>query len=210
MMHCHHCGKPVIARSRYCSHCAAHLSEVRQDRESSGLIVGLPERTDISEYKVDDVGHSDERPIFHVRPSFYGVGLSYIVAALVSIAVTALTGFLNLPLSISLGLTALFFLFPAYKHLQRNLTSYTLTTNRVEISDGLFSRTTRHIPLQNIQNVLISATLRERLVGIGNVVIDSASATGKIQMRQVRNPRKYADLILQQLYRSPKAVSASR
>jgi membrane protein YdbS with pleckstrin-like domain len=209
-MHCHHCGKPVSTEGRFCNHCGAFLDKVRQSHGPSMLPADVPESTNIQEYTLADIDHCDEQPIFHVRPSFYAVGLSYSAAALVSIVATAITGFLNLPLSASLSLTVLFFLFPAYKHLQRNLTSYTLTTNRVEINAGLFSRTTRHIPLQNIQNVLISATLRERLIGIGNVVIDSASVTGKIQMRQVRNPRKYADLILQQLYRSPKALSASR
>jgi hypothetical protein len=38
------------------------------------------------------------------------------------------------------------------------------------------------------------------MLGVGDVIIDSASEAGKITMRQISNPRKHADLILQQLH----------
>jgi hypothetical protein len=39
------------------------------------------------------------------------------------------------------------------------------------------------------------------LFGIGDVVIDSAAESGKIPMRNVSSPEKYADLILRQIER---------
>jgi membrane protein YdbS with pleckstrin-like domain len=144
---------------------------------------------------------ADDAPIFRLRPSFYRVGLSYLTAAGLSLLAAAVAGFFDLPLTFIFAAAACLFAVPAYRHLQRNLTRYTLTADEVEISAGLFSRHTHHVPLGSVQNIFVGASLAERLAGIGNVVIDSASAAGKIQLRHVRNPRKYADLILQQLRR---------
>jgi uncharacterized membrane protein YdbT with pleckstrin-like domain len=78
---------------------------------------------------------------------------------------------------------------------------YTLTNAKIEIEYGLLSKTIRNIPLRNIQDVTASATLGERLIGVGDVIIDSAAEAGKIPMNNIRDPRKHADLILEQLHR---------
>ena len=46
---------------------------------------------------------------------------------------------------------------------------------------------------------MVSETLRGRLIGIGDVVIDSAAVGGKIFMSNIKDPRKYAEMILTQL-----------
>jgi uncharacterized membrane protein YdbT with pleckstrin-like domain len=94
---------------------------------------------------------------------------------------------------------AVCFLRPIYRHIQNNHTVYRLTTTKIEIKSGLFSITSRNIPLRHIQDVSVSETFKERLIGIGDVVIDSAAIEGKILMRNIRNPRKYTDMILNQL-----------
>lgn len=187
-MHCYRCGKLLTAASRFCNHCGADLSVMQ-----AGKVPPMRESaTPISQ---------DGEIIFRVRPSLFSVSGSYLLAAFFSLVTAAAVGYFGGPLSFALVVVGCLFLLPVYRHLQRNLTAYTLTTSEFEINAGLFSRTAHHIPLRSIQNVFISATLAERLVGIGNVVIDSASEAGKIRMRRIRNPRKHADLILQQLHR---------
>lgn len=91
------------------------------------------------------------------------------------------------------------FIFPLTRHIQRNRVVYTLTPSKIEIDFGIFSKTVRNIPLRSAQDVTVSAALLERMIGIGDVIIDSAAEAGKIQMRQIPDPRKHATLILQQV-----------
>jgi uncharacterized membrane protein YdbT with pleckstrin-like domain len=69
----------------------------------------------------------------------------------------------------------------------------------VEIISGIFSKVAQSIPLRHIDNVEVSETLKERLIGIGDVLIDSAALDRKMVMDNIKYPRKYADLILDQL-----------
>ena len=146
-----------------------------------------------------DQGQDDERVIFRIRPSFYSVGKAYATAAIFSLLAMAIFGYFSLPMGISLGLSLISFIFPLIRHIQRNRVVYTLTPSKIAIDFGIFSKTVRNIPLRNAQDVTVSATLFERIIKVGDVIIDSAAQAGKIQMRQVPDPRKHADLILQQL-----------
>jgi membrane protein YdbS with pleckstrin-like domain len=197
-MNCPACGKVLASESRFCNHCGSKLAAVRAARELGPPGSGAGEAPPTREARQP---HFDGAPIFRVRPSFYRVGLSYLMAAGLSLLAAAVAGFFDLPLTFIFAAAACLFAVPAYRHLQRNLTRYTLTADEVEISAGLLSTRRYHVPLRSIHNIFVSASPAERLAGIGNVVIDSASEAGKIQLRHVRNPRKYADLILQQLRR---------
>jgi membrane protein YdbS with pleckstrin-like domain len=50
--------------------------------------------------------------------------------------------------------------------------------------------------LWNVQDVTVKRSPVKRALGIGDVVIDSAAATGKITLHNVRNPLRVSDEIL--------------
>jgi uncharacterized membrane protein YdbT with pleckstrin-like domain len=141
----------------------------------------------------------EEDVIFQITPTFYPPGLAYAGAILLSIALTAGAAFVGIPLGAALLFSALFFLYPIWLHIQNKRIVYTLTTIKVEITEGIFSYNTRNIPLRHIQDVRIYESFKERLIGIGDVIIDSASEAGTITMNNIHDPRKHADLILDQL-----------
>jgi membrane protein YdbS with pleckstrin-like domain len=161
------------------------------------------DKSEADEGFIDEIVYTETEPeenvIFTIYPAFYEVANQYFLAILLSIAATALIAYLNLPLWIAMVFAAVCFLRPIYRHIQNNHTVYRLTTTKIEIKSGLFSITSRNIPLRHIQDVSVSETFKERLIGIGDVVIDSAAIEGKILMRNIRNPRKYTDMILNQL-----------
>ena len=79
---------------------------------------------------------------------------------------------------------------------------YTLTNHKLEITQGFLTRTTRNFTLRNIQDVTVQATLLQRMLGYGNVMIEDASEqAGTTMLHNVQNPRQYADLILRELRR---------
>jgi putative membrane protein len=91
-------------------------------------------------------------------------------------------------------------LIPLYFHLRAKLVRYTLTDTTIEIDRGLISRTTQNIPLRRIQDVTVSATMMQRMLGMGNVIIDNASEDGgKVILDDNDSPKKYAELMLRQM-----------
>jgi len=201
-MYCHSCGKPLIPDSAFCNACGA---PVKLAGEQSGQAPSRTQPSAFSPVRNAMTESPSDQPadmvIFRIRPAFYEAGVAYAVAALLSLIAAAVVGYFSWPFQPALILALIFFLVPAYKHIQRNRIVYTLTPNKIEINAGLFSKTIRNIPLRNIQDVTTSATVGQRLIGLGDVIIDSASEAGKITMRNIRNPRRYADLVLAQLHR---------
>ena len=124
------------------------------------------------------------------------------LAALAAIALVILLALIPAPIYISVPLGLSFLLVPAYYHLRRNMVRYTLTDSKIELDTGLIARTTRNIPLSKIQDVTVSASIPQRMLGFGDVIIDNASELGGTTLlHNISNPRHYADLLLRELRR---------
>ena len=126
----------------------------------------------------------------------------YILTALVALILVAFfaifLGSVSTCIAVILGL--LLFLIPAYYHLKQRLIRYSLMDTAVEIDSGLLSRTTRNIPLRRIQDVTVAANVWQRMLGFGDVVIDNASEQGgKVALKNIDSPRRYADMLLKQM-----------
>jgi uncharacterized membrane protein YdbT with pleckstrin-like domain len=110
-----------------------------------------------------------------------------------------LTGW-NIPawFAVLAGLSLL--LIPAFYQLKRKLVRYTLTDSKIEIDEGLISKTTRNVPLRTIQDVTVSATVVQRMLGFGNLIIENAGETeSRIILKNINSPKKYADILLKQM-----------
>jgi len=150
-----------------------------------------------------------ERVIFSVRPALLFVGFAYGVAALIWLVATALVAWVSayfalgkLPGAIAVVVVgALLVIYPAILHLRRQRFRYTLTSHKLEIQTGLLSRSTRNILLGKIQDVTVASTILKRLVGIGDIVLETAGETGHIALKNIPNAKRYADQLLNELHR---------
>lgn len=143
-----------------------------------------------------------EQTIFTVRPTAIFIKLGYALAVLGGIGLVILLAMISVPWYISIPLALALLLIPAYYHLRRNMVRYTLTDSKIEIDTGLIARTTRNIPLSKIQDVTVSASIPQRILGFGDVIIDNASELGGTTiLHNISNPRHYADLLLRELRR---------
>src|SRR5260221_12485311 len=116
--------------------------------------------------------------------------------------------FVDIPIYVSLPVALALLLIPAYYHLKRNMVRYTLTDSKIEIDYGLIARTTRNIPLAKIQDVTVSASILQRLLGFGSVVVDNASEIGgTTTLNKINQPRGNADPILRALRGLPEILS---
>lgn len=192
-MRCPDCGAQLDHNSRFCNHCGAATrdpDETRIARTSSAAA---------ARYSDDDV----DSVIFTARPTMLFIKIGYAAAVLGAILITvllAMVRFIDIPWYISLPVALSLLLIPAYYHLKRNMVRYTLTESKIEIDYGLIARTTRNILLPKIQDVTVSASIPQRILGFGDVVIDNATEVGGTTvLHNINNPRHHADLILRQL-----------
>ena len=187
-MFCKKCGKQNDEDAVYCQKCGTQL-----ERE---------EKTRVAVRGVDEGGGS-ALTVFRIGPTLKFVVAGYVLAALGAIALVALlSAFALVPVWLAVIFGLLLMLIPAYFHLRQKLISYTLTDQSIEIDSGLISRTTRNIPLTRIQDVVVSSTVMQRILNFGDVVIDNASEDGgKIVIRNIDTPRKYAEMLLSQMRR---------
>lgn len=135
----------------------------------------------------------------------------YVVAALVVVAAAALMGVLNnrnpqtvnglIAFWVILGIGLLAFINPIYHHILRLREVYTLTDHKLEMRYGLIAKTVRNIPLRNIQDVTVTASVWQRLLNLGDIGIVSASESGKIVLDDIHHPTRYTNLILAELRR---------
>jgi uncharacterized membrane protein YdbT with pleckstrin-like domain len=191
-MFCDKCGAKNSDEAVFCQKCAFRLIP---DEEET--------RVSISPRNLRD---ETEKEIFTIRPTLMfvkaGYGAAVISAFLLVVVLTYLgiwTGF-NIPwwFSVLAGLSLL--LVPAYHHLKRSIVRYTLTDAKVEISEGLISMHTRNVPLSTIQDVSVSASIFQRMLGFGDLIIENANESdGKIILKDINSPKKYADALLKQM-----------
>ena len=194
-MRCANCGSTLNPNSRFCDQCGAAADDAEETRIARQQ-TSVPAREDD-----DDI----ESVLFTIRPTMLFIKIGYAAAVIGAILLTillAMIKFIDIPWFVSVPIALALLLIPAYYHLKRNMLRYTLTDSKIEIDYGLIARTTRNIPLAKIQDVTVSASLLQRILGFGDVVIDNASEIGGTTiLHNINNPRQYADLILRQLRR---------
>jgi len=227
-MFCQHCGNSLTPESLFCNRCGSKASNPkgagtwRAGRQAPApprparrapVVPSTPDQESFEEYEEeyeedyperrDDDYRGDsadlEQVIFSITPAFYEVLPSYLAAAALSLIVTAGVAYARGNFGIALIAAAVFFIRPIVRHIRLKRTVYTLTGAKLEIRTGILSKDAKNIPLRHIDNVEVSETLKERLIGVGDVLIDSAALDTKMVMNNIKNPRKYADIIMEQL-----------
>jgi membrane protein YdbS with pleckstrin-like domain len=190
-MTCSVCGAYVTPSVRFCSNCGTPV-----DSEQTRL-------ARLQSQALEPGVDSDlERTIFTVRPTMIFIKTGYALAVLGGIALVFLLASIGLSATISIPLALALLLIPGYYHLRRNMVRYTVTDAKLQIDTGLIARTTRNIPLSKVQDVTVSASIPQRLLGFGDIIVDNASEIGgSTVMHNISRPRHYADLLLRELRR---------
>jgi len=79
--------------------------------------------------------------------------------------------------------------------LRRHFTLYVLTSERIVVRSGILTRSGSEIPLESITNVLFSQSIFERLLGYGDVLLESAGESGQSRLRDVPDPEVFQSRI---------------
>lgn len=91
----------------------------------------------------------------------------------------------------------LVFLIPPIRmHLSRRIISMRFHEDHLTVETGFFSRTRRTVDVVKIQDVTVRQTFGQRLLGVGDLMLESAGEAGAISIANVDDPRGIADQIL--------------
>jgi uncharacterized membrane protein YdbT with pleckstrin-like domain len=193
-MYCSKCGKENADDAAFCQKCGRAFEPEEETR------VAMRERSALP--NVQDPGSISQR-IFSITPTLKFVYLGYVAAVIGAFLLVGLVSLFfatvfSVATSVILGMALL--LIPLFYHIRKRLVRYTLTDTMIEIDRGLVSRTTQNIPLRRIQDVTVSASMTQRLLGFGDVIIDNASEDGgKVVLDDIDSPKKYAELMRRQI-----------
>jgi uncharacterized membrane protein YdbT with pleckstrin-like domain len=181
-MYCKKCGRENDDDAAFCQGCGNAFAPLTVTR--AGLIA------------------NGGREVFSISPTTKFVMAGYAAAILVALVVVLAASLLIPVVSYLLLVPAvlLFLLIPAYFHIKQRLIRYTLTDTSIEIDRGLISRTTQNIPLRRVQDVTVTTSFFQRLLGYGDITMDNASEDGgKIVLDNVDAPGRHAELILERM-----------
>ena len=74
-------------------------------------------------------------------------------------------------------------------------TYYVLTSERLITRTGMIARSGIELPLANINNVIFTQSIIERVLKSGDLVIESAGESGQSQFSDIPNPERFQSLL---------------
>ncbi len=94
----------------------------------------------------------------------------------------------------------------ARQYMNWNFTHFVVTTKRVIFRTGVFAKHGVEIPLDRITNINFNQSIWERLIGAGDLEIESAGKDGKTPFNDMWHP----DAVQQELYNQMEAYAKTR
>ena len=85
---------------------------------------------------------------------------------------------------------------PLKMHLQRRLVTLRFHDDHLTLETGFPSTTRRTVDMAKIQDVTVQQTLGQRLLGVGNLRLETAGESGSISIANLDRPRQIADAII--------------
>ncbi len=84
-------------------------------------------------------------------------------------------------------------------------TNFVVTSHRILHRHGVFAKAGVEIPIDRVMNVNFAQSVRERLIGAGNLLIESGGEDGQQTFTDIRKPQSVQKLILAESTRTMRA-----
>ena len=155
----------------------------------------------------------DEELIYDLRPHWLTLVVPVLLTVAVVVGVGAAwvvmpAGDLQQPARLAVGVLGLVVLLAtaAGRVLGWATTHFVLTTERLIFRSGVVAKFGREIPLERINDVTFSQSLFERLIGAGDLLLESAGEHGQSRFSNIRDP----EAVQLEIYRQMEANDRRR
>ena len=140
-----------------------------------------------------------EEVLEEFRPHWRMLAIPFLwtLAALVVIVLSYVLWDGIAPLVLSLLAGAAWLYLGLWRFISWFFTWYVLTNERLITRRGIIARRGVDLPLENINDVQFSQTILERLLGSGDLVIESAGEMGQSRFSDIRKPEEFQSRLYQ-------------
>jgi len=140
----------------------------------------------------DDGLAEGEYVVLRLHPHWKTVVRPVLLLAVIVVAVIAALAYLprvtdqaQVRLGIAVAAVLLAIAFCAVPVLRWRTTTYELTNHRLRLRSGILSRTGRDFPLARVSDVSFSQRLSDRVLGCGQLVVESAGEHGQLVLTEI-------------------------
>lgn len=138
-----------------------------------------------------------------IRPSMKQVKVWYLLVMLVIIAAIFVAAKYLQPSDdrpwlpwLLPGAAAFLLLVPIRRHIRRQSMKVTITGDKLRYESGLLSKTTRNIQLSKVQDVRVDQSLGQRMMGVGDISIETSGEASRLEVDNIDEPQAVADEII--------------
>lgn len=101
-------------------------------------------------------------------------------------------------------LPAVLLIFPVMRHIELQFTKLIVTADgHLRRESGFVSKSERSVRLDRVQDVAVTQSAFQRMLGLGNITAETAGGSSRIEMRNIDNPRGVRDQILEAAKHTP-------
>ncbi len=82
------------------------------------------------------------------------------------------------------------------RHIKRLAMKLTVSLDKLRFETGILSKSTRTIHLGKVQDVRVDQSLKQRMVGVGTLAIETAGEASRLVIHDIDQPQVLADEIM--------------
>jgi len=134
-----------------------------------------------------------------IRPSTKQIKVLYVLALIVILAAVAAYAKYADPDKYPRWLPAIALialLVPIRRQIRRQMVKVTVSGDKLRYDLGLLSKTTRNIQLSKVQDVRVDQSLGQRILGVGNISIETSGEASRLTLHNIDAPHQVADEII--------------
>lgn len=145
--------------------------------------------------------NSDERIVLDLRPHWWFfikpvLGMVLAIAGGLIVLIVGAPAAVDIVIGVLVLASIVFF---GIRYLVWATTNFVVTTDRLIYRSGVITRQGIEIPLERVNTVFFRQSLWERMIGSGDLTIESASETGQQDFSNIRKPLVVQNEIYQQM-----------
>lgn len=95
------------------------------------------------------------------------------------------------------AVAALFLLWPIERLIRRQAVKLTISGDKLRYEAGFFSTSTRIIQLPKVQDVRVNQSLGQRMLGVGDLAIETAGESSRLVISNIDRPHVLAEQIIE-------------
>ena len=148
-----------------------------------------------------DLLNESEEVILDLRPHWIKLAMPvlFVVLAIAATgAAASLVGGTPLPL-VMLAVLALAVGFLLVRYVTWTTTNFVITNERLIHREGVIAKSGIEIPLDRVQTIRFNQTIFERMLGAGDLLIESAGETGQNKFADIRKPSVVQNVIYREI-----------